>query len=649
MPAPPALELEACIGFNSKIPSGFAVVNHASGTYHVHAQGANVVVKDVANNTQVFCVGHTSTISCIAVSPDGAYIATGQENEPGFKAPIHVWDLDQIIANWGGSDRAGELRAQLLLHMGSVQDLSFSYDSQFLASVGGQDDNSLVVWEAATGTAICGSPAATDSTRCVTWYKGRSDRLITGGNYNMRVWRFELGNRKLWPTDVSWGNLQRIVTTLTVDDSDDFVFAGSTTGDLLQVALVEMADGEPMPRLAGTAPIRFEMGVNVIVPIRRDSGEVVCIIGSGSGTVAMVSMTKKRCRRHELMGGVTSINLGQDRESLTVCTNVGNTYTSAVELLDAPELVGTCHSGPISDVVFPGDCSELFLTSSGSDIRVWNARLRQELLRIQVPNLDCTCIELTQNGGTIVSGWNDGKIRAFYPESGALAFVIQNAHIESCTALAVTHEEDTGASWRIISGGHDGRVRVWNVTAAKQKMEATLKEHRGPISSIAVMRDNTQAVTASEDGSCIVWDIVNYLRLNAMFANTNFSTIRYHPDESQYLTTGTDRKVTYWDAFDASAIRVIDGSDSGAVGGGVTSLDIDGSGGLFASAGEDKLVNLWHYDEGDVAAQGTGHSGTVTAVKISPDGRTVVSVGDEGAVMIWRVPDSVYASEEEKE
>jgi len=26
-----------------------------------------------------------------------------------------------------------------------------------------------------------------------------------------------------------------------------------------------------------------------------------------------------------------------------------------------------------------------------------------------------------------------------------------------------------------------------------------------------------------------------------------------------------------------------------------------------------------------------------------------VSVGDEGAVMIWRVPDSVYASEEEKE
>ena len=85
-----------------------------------------------------------------------------------------------------------------------------------------------------------------------------------------------------------------------------------------------------------------------------------------------------------------------------------------------------------------------------------------------------------------------------------------------------------------VGRGCTGRVRVWNVTAEKQTMEATLKEHRAPVTSIAVMRDNTQCVTASEDGSCIVWDITNYLRVNAMFANTNFSTILYHPDESQY-------------------------------------------------------------------------------------------------------------------
>ena len=49
---------------------------------------------------------------------------------------------------------------------------------------------------------------------------------------------------------------------------------------------------------------------------------------------------------------------------------------------------------------------------------------------VQVPNLECSCIGITRSGSTIVSGWSDGKIRAFYPESGKLKFVIADAHIE---------------------------------------------------------------------------------------------------------------------------------------------------------------------------------------------------------------------------
>jgi hypothetical protein len=31
-----------------------------------------------------------------------------------------------------------------------------------------------------------------------------------------------------------------------------------------------------------------------------------------------------------------------------------------------------------------------------------------------------------------------------------------------------------------------------------------------------------------------------------LFASTQFQAIVYHPDQSQLLTTGTDRKLTYW-------------------------------------------------------------------------------------------------------
>ena len=61
-------------------------------------------------------------------------------------------------------------------------------------------------------------------------------------------------------------------------------------------------------------------------------------------------------------------------------------------------------------------------------------------------------------------------------------------------------------------------------------------------------KDDSEAVSSSADGSCIAWDLQRFVRLNAFFASTMFNSILYHPDESQMLTCGSDRKITYWDA-----------------------------------------------------------------------------------------------------
>ncbi len=70
----------------------------------------------------------------------------------------------------------------------------------------------------------------------------------------------------------------------------------------------------------------------------------------------------------------------------------------------------------------------------------------------------------------------------------------------------------------------------------------------------------------------------------------------------------------------------------------INSIDIERDGVYFASAGVDRLVKLWLYDEGEVVASGSGHSGSINRVRISPDKRIIVSVGAEGAVFIWRMP-----------
>ena len=84
--------------------------------------------------------------------------------------------------------------------------------------------------------------------------------------------------------------------------------------------------------------------------------------------------------------------------------------------------------------------SEVFATCSTNEIRIWNSRNRQELLRIQVPNIECHCVGFMGDGKSIISGWSDGKIRAFYPQSGKLMYAINDAHIHGVTAIAMTSD-----------------------------------------------------------------------------------------------------------------------------------------------------------------------------------------------------------------
>jgi WD40 repeat protein len=86
-----------------------------------------------------------------------------------------------------------------------------------------------------------------------------------------------------------------------------------------------------------------------------------------------------------------------------------------------------------------------------------------------------------RDGKSIVSGWNDGKIRAFLPQSGKLFYVINDAHNHGVTALALTDD-----CQRVISGGMEGEVRIWKIGSQTQIMEASLKEHRGRVSDIRV-------------------------------------------------------------------------------------------------------------------------------------------------------------------
>ncbi|ETK72668.1 hypothetical protein L915_20269, partial [Phytophthora nicotianae] len=538
------LKLRRVIGYNGTYPD--TLIYTTDGKYLIYSLGLAVVVKDIKRNTQCFLRGHTDVITCLAISNDGSKLASGQQSKSrGSKAPIIVWDLAEATkrlagsANGGDSDRDDSFVAfRLVLHMGKVQALTFSAKDSFLFTVGGQDDNALVCWNMETGEPICGTPSGDDSTLTVAAFnrEANDELLVTGGNYSITVWRVELKQRKFHALRANLGNLKRIVTCIGVSPDDKVAYCGTKTGDLLEILLdCDLAKpncifppvGTLKPRYSRTTKERFSQGVITIVVHDNEENRRFVLLGAGDGNLAVLklgpataasdgSKTKPitTACMEKLMGGITALSEGKHGD-FYAGTNHSNMYQFQ---LDEPTSSGsnnrpasanasttglkvvlrsTCHYSCINDVVFPSsttrspaDNSHLFLTCAKTDIRIWNARRCQEILRVQVPNLVCNCLELTCDGGLIVSGWDDGKVRAFYPESGKLKFVIQDAHNESVTAIAMCTPSSSASTfsssgeWRLLTGGKDGRVRVWRITPSRQTMEASLKEHRGPVNAI---------------------------------------------------------------------------------------------------------------------------------------------------------------------
>lgn len=220
---------------------------------------------------------------------------------------------------------------------------------------------------------------------------------------------------------------------LCISEDDAFAFTGNKTGEVIKIN-IERDEIKPFdepevchPSLMGYNKERFSKGVKSLAcVVNPTTGNTNIIAGAGDGTVQILNPKLQRIPSHTatLLGGVTSISLNPDGKSFLVGTEFSQRYSVDISTF-TPELRETCHFGAIHDVRFPKHSSEIFVTASEQDIRVWSVSKKRELLRIAVPNTTCYAVDVMPSGESIVSAWSDGKIRSFYPESGKLQFMIR--------------------------------------------------------------------------------------------------------------------------------------------------------------------------------------------------------------------------------
>lgn len=125
--------------------------------------------------------------------------------------------------------------------------------------------------------------------------------------------------------------------------------------------------------------------------------------------------------------------------------------------------------------------SDKFITCSiDGTLRLWDAndytvKARCVNLVGNIENVYPLCSLFTDE--IILSGWSDGKIRAFRVDNNQQLWQIDNAHKNGVTAIALSHNNKF-----IVSGGNEGEIRVWEIRS--RELISHLKEHTSKVTKV---------------------------------------------------------------------------------------------------------------------------------------------------------------------
>lgn len=184
---------------------------------------------------------------------------------------------------------------------------------------------------------------------------------------------------------------------------------------------------------------------------------------------------------------------------------------------------------------------------------------------------------------------------------------------------------------RMVSASADGTLVIWNTENA-QIVSHLSRETRIGLTCCAYSPNGDWIVGSYWDGSLVIWDAQIYRKKVVIHAHTDVAWhCDYSPNGKLILSVSTDDTIRLWDAENGSELRRIEANQQGLRG---CAFSPDGR--YFLSCGVDKSIKLWDLTGKELKVF-LGHSGQVRDCAFSPNGKNFVSSCDDKTLRIWDV------------
>jgi WD40 repeat protein/tRNA A-37 threonylcarbamoyl transferase component Bud32 len=645
--------------------------------------------------------GHTQVIRCVAYCPDGRQLATA-----GGEGIIKIWDA-----------ATGQLILNLRGHAGGVFRLAYRPpDGRHLASTG-VNDGKVRVWDTSTGEelfncthehrAVLGVDYSPDGRKLASssWDKTVKIWDANNGQYERTLLRHthELGVLAFRPPEgrqlavAAFDNAVKLLDVASGDAVHTFsggfgfntIIAFSPNGQRLAagggnnkiVRVWDVTNGQEIWSLPGqinTLPVvAFSPNGRLLASAGTD--QAVRIWDAATGQAI------RTLRGHGAM--LSSVSFSPDSRQLA-----SSGSDAAVKIWDVTDLekntgpecvpVGT-HARGVRSLAFSPDSASLASAGPDGTVKIWGAKTGRHPHPILALGSPQTVLAALVNAWVVTTG---PEIRTFKGHSGTVASAVFSPDGK-----------------RLASAGEDGTVVIRDATNGREI--SALSIHAGPVRSVVFSADGRHLATVNGDKTVTVWDAVSGGVIRTLHGDGDIIySVAFRPDgrwlaaadvvgtlqvwdtatgemictrhaqpgnpaqrlaetlgavpssraqprtvscvvfssDGKHLAwTGEDFTVAIWDLtkLPPSLPPILDGEVETIVCQGhtglVTSLAFSPDGRRVVSAGEDRVVKLWDTRTGQEALTLRGHTDIARSVAFSIDGRLLAAGGDDGTIVIW--------------
>ncbi|HEX9964346.1 MAG TPA: WD40 repeat domain-containing protein [Allosphingosinicella sp.] len=294
---------------------------------------------------------------------------------------------------------------------------------------------------------------------------------------------------------------------------------------------------------------------------------------------------------------------------------------------------------PGREAAFSGD-GKWLATTSASGLVVLRQMPRFEIVRrLQHPGGAAT-IAFAPGGEAVATAGYDGSVRLWDVATGRLMRRLDGARGTVWTL-------DYAPDGRLAAAGEDGVIRIWS--PADGRLLRKLAGHERNIWEVRFSPDGGRLASGSFDATARLWDSATGAALAVLTEHEQAVVGLAWSADGRWLATGGDDSAIF-------LRRASDGRPARRLGVGNHAYKLDFSpdsrwlanagrarGGLATfwheltgGGGEGVPVRLWRVADGALVQALTGPE-DVMYVGFSPDGRWLVTSGDDGTVSVWKL------------